>query len=219
MRISIVTTTIAVAALTSSLSMSVQQSPALLEITSPAAGTVISPGQTLTVIVTSPANAIFDHLGLIGTGEIGIVNALATSVPAQFSVAIPADMTCRTHTLTARGRTTSGQDASARVLIDVEKPDMPSSISALLRQIIFDAQGDSSSIHLLGTFADGSVLDVTESSYVTYSSLNAAVATVVGFGMVTAVAPGRTSIVATYGPPERNVRLTIPVTVPPRPRR
>jgi hypothetical protein len=72
LRISILTTTIAVAALTSPLSMSAQQSLALLEITSPAAGTVISPGQTLTVIVTSPANAIFDHIGLIGTGEIGI---------------------------------------------------------------------------------------------------------------------------------------------------
>jgi hypothetical protein len=83
------------------------------------------------------------------------------------------------------------------VQIDVEKPDMPWSISALLRQIIFDAQGDASSIHLLGTFADGSVLDVTESSNVTYSSLNAAVATVAGLGRVTAVAPGRTSIVAT----------------------
>ena len=166
MRISILTTTIAVAALTNPLSMSAQQSPALREITSPTGGTVISPGQTVTVTVTSPANAMFDHIGLIGTGAIGIVNTLATSVPAQISVAIPADMTCRTHTLTARGTTTSGQDASARVLIDVEKPDMPWSISALLRQIIFDAQGDSSSIHLLGTFADGSVLDVTESSNV-----------------------------------------------------
>jgi hypothetical protein len=206
-------TTIAVAALTIPASMAAQ-TPALLAITSPANGAVISPGQTVNVTVTSPANALFDVIGLIGTGGIGIVNAMATAAPAQFSVAIPADMACRTHTLTARGRTTAGQDASAEVDIDVEKPDVPWSLSALLRQIIFDAQGDSYSIGLLGTFADGSVLDVTESSNVTYSSSNAGVATVEGFGLVTAVAPGKASIVAMYGPPGQDVRLTIPITVP-----
>jgi hypothetical protein len=129
-----VTATIAVLTIPASVSA---QSPALLAITSPASGTVISPGQTVTVTVTSPANAVFDIIGLIGTGEIGVVNAMATAVPAQFSVAIPADMMCRTHTLTAIAVTTSGQDASAGIDIDVERPDMPWSISAQLRQIIF----------------------------------------------------------------------------------
>jgi Bacterial Ig-like domain (group 2) len=215
MQTRIVTKTIAVAAPPNPAAASGRQRPALLEISSPADGSVISPGQTVSVTVISPAGARFDHITLIGTGEIGFVNALATSLPAQFWVAIPPNMTCRSHTFTAIGRTASGQDASASILIDVEKPDMPSEISARLRQIIFDGQGDSCSIRLLGTFGDGSVLDVTESSNVSFSSLNAAVATVEGCGLVTAVAPGRSSILATYGPQAQNIQLRIPITVPP----
>ncbi len=181
----VVTTTIAVTGLMVSSSMSAQQGPALLEITSPAPGTVISPGQRITITVTSPAKALIAGIFIIGTGGIGMVEGFATSVPAEFSVLIPEDMTPRTQMLTAAGKTMSGQNVSASVEIDVERPDLPLSISTPLRQLIFDAQGDSHPIKLHGTFADRSVLDVTESSHVTYSSSNVGVATVNSYGMAT----------------------------------
>ncbi len=51
---------------------------------------------------------------------------------------------------------------------------------------------------VMGQFADGSVLDVTQSSYVTYASSNSSIASVDGFGTVKAEGPGRATISATY---------------------
>jgi len=189
-----------------------QGSPPLLAITSPTSGTVVSPGQTITVSVESPANTPFAIVGLLG-GDLGFLGAVR-SVPAQFSVTIPADIAAaRTYLLTANGRTVTGQNASATTLIDVERPDLPASISAQLSQIIFDVQGEDFPIILVATFPDGKVLDVTRSSKVTYSSSNPNVATVDAGGVVTSTGEGSGSITATYGP-NQNVQLTIPVRLP-----
>src|SRR6266446_603399 len=96
-----------------------------LQITAPATGTVVSPGQTLSVSVTSPAGLVFSEVVVIGEYPIGM-SALATSVPAQISVAIPSAIACGSHMLTAEGTTTSGQNAeSVSIMIDVERPDFP----------------------------------------------------------------------------------------------
>jgi hypothetical protein len=66
-------------------------------------------------------------------------------------------------------------------------------------------------------FQDGSVLNVSKSSFVTYTSSSNSVATVDKHGVVTAVASGYVSIKATYivGADTRSLTTTIPVTVPP----
>ncbi|HET9184455.1 MAG TPA: Ig-like domain-containing protein [Candidatus Angelobacter sp.] len=68
---------------------------------------------------------------------------------------------------------------------------------------------------LLATFPDGSVLDVTESSNVSYQSTNPSIATVDQFGTTTAVSPGSASIVITYTNPTGgpNLQKSVPVTV------
>jgi len=188
----------------------------LLAITSPAEGTVVSPGQSLAVTITSPAAATFDVVGLAGEGEIGMID-VGNILPGQVSLPIPPDMACRTYTLTAVGATVSGQDATATVLIDVERPDTPIAISTLLPQILFEVQGSFFPIGMLARFADESLLDVTESSNVHYVSADPTVATVDASGIVTAIAPGTTSVRATYGDPADNLAVEIPVTVPPPP--
>jgi hypothetical protein len=192
-----------------------QQSQPLLQITSPTAGTVVNPGQTMTVAVTSPASASFSQVAVIGEDPIGF-SSIATSVPAQFSFTIPTDIACRTYMLTAVGTTASGQSAeSATILIDVERPDLPTSLSALLPGITFEAQGEQSPAVILATFSDGSVLDVTESSNVAYSSSNTSIAMVDAAGTVTGVAAGSASVRATYTQGTQSVQVAIPVTVPP----
>lgn len=192
-----------------------QQNPPLLQITSPIDGTIVNPGQVVTVSVTSPASASFSGLAVIGEKPIGFSN-VQTSVPAQFSLTIPTDINCGPHALTAVGTTTSGQNAgSTPVQVDVERPDMPTAINPQIPQLSFKALGEQFPLVLLGTFSDGSILDVTESSYVTYSSGNTAIATVDANGMVTGGSPGSTSITATYALNGQSVQTTVPVTVPP----
>ena len=54
---------------------------AVLEISSPVSGAVVSPGQTMTVNVTSPANVTFVNVGVVAESPIGI-STLASGLPA-----------------------------------------------------------------------------------------------------------------------------------------
>jgi hypothetical protein len=130
-------------------------------------------------------------------------------------MSIPAKLACRTYALTAVGTTTSGRDVeSDPILIDVERPDIPTSISPLMPSINFSVLGEQSPVILVATFPDGSILEVTRSSSVTYFSSNTSIATVDANGMVTAVATGNASLTTTYTLNGQNVRATIPVRVP-----
>lgn len=193
-----------------------QQGQPVLQITSPAPNTIVNPGQTLSVTVTSPANAQLSQIAVVGETPIGS-NSTASSVPTTFSLAVPNNISaCRAYMLTAVGTTTSGQFVhSATILVDIERADMPTAINPQIPSLTFKALGEQFPLALLGTFPDGSVLDVTESSYVTYSSVNTSVATVDANGMVTGGSAGSTTITATYTLNGQRVQTVVPVTVPP----
>jgi hypothetical protein len=187
----------------------------VLEISAPTAGSVINPGQTMTVNVTSPANVTFTKVGVVAESPIGMATTLASGVPAQFSLNIPTNIACRRYMVTADGTTASGQHVSTSVTIDVERPDMPSSIRTLLPWITFEAPGGRFWVKILGSFSGGSVLDVTASSNVVYVSSDATVATVSASGEVRAISAGAAVVTVTYGPSAQGILTTIPVSVPP----
>jgi hypothetical protein len=102
----------------------------------------------MTVFVTSPANVTFTNVGVVAESPIGMTT-LASGVPAQFSLNIPANIACRRYIVTADGTTAAGQHGSASVTIDVERPDMPTSIRAALPSVGFEAPGGSVQIRIL----------------------------------------------------------------------
>lgn len=192
-----------------------QQNQPALQITSPTEGSVVNPGQTITVSVASPNNTSISQVGVIGEDPIGF-STLATSVPATFSMTIPTDIACRTFMLTAVGATPSGQSAqSATIIIDVERPDMPTALSTQIPGLSFEVLGEQFPLILFAKFPDGSILEVTRSSYVTYSSSNAAIATVDANGIVTGGSAGTATVTATYTLNGQSVTTAVPVAVPP----
>lgn len=189
------------------------QGKPVLQITSPPSGVVVNPGQTLTVTVTSPAGLAFQMIAVIGPDPIGF-NTLASSVPAQFSIAIPSDADCRLYTLTADGLTQSGQHVtSASIQIDVERPDFPVSLSASDSGLALESQGEQVHLAVLADFADGSTVDVTHSTLLSYASSNPAVATVDASGTVTVVAAGNAFVTAKYTILGQSLQISIPVNV------
>jgi len=197
-----------------SATISQAQQPAL-QISSPQNGSIVSPGQTLSVTVISPKGTTFSEVALLGPAPIGF-NVVETSVPAQFSIAIPADASCRVYSLTADGITSSGQSStSAPIQIDIERPDLPISLSTPGSDeiLILESLGMDVPLKTLATFADGTILDVSESTLMSYISTNTAVATVDATGNVTALGAGSAALSAVYTQGGKSVQLTLQVQV------
>lgn len=190
------------------------QSPKLLQITSPANGAIVRPGETVKVAVTSPANVRFDMVAL-GSPIAEGVSDVATSVPAELSLHVPPDIACGKDLVSVIGRTISGESISEHIEVDVERPDLPVQLSLLNGSGPLDLEARDQPFHLvlLATFSDGRVLEVTESSRVAYRSSNTRVAVVDQYFAITPVGIGSASITATYTNGNRNVQLVIPVNV------
>lgn len=192
------------------------QTQSALQITSPPDESVVKPGQTVTVSVKSPTNITFKQVFVIGEQPLP-TTTIATSAPAEFSILIPAGTRPGRYLLTAWGTTTANQmQGSAPITIDVERADLPTSLSANRTRISFPSQGHTMPLRISGTFADESVVDLTLSSNLVYASSNSTVATVDKNGVVTAIAEGNASITATYGQGIQRVHVSVLVTVPPR---
>ena len=121
------------------------QSPKLLQMTSPADGAIVNPGQTVKVTVTSPANVQFEVVRLVSPIEDAI-SGFATSVPAELSLPVPPDINCAKYLVHVVGLTISGQSVSEHIELDVERPDMPIQLSFLndYRQLELVALGERS---------------------------------------------------------------------------
>lgn len=179
-----------------------------VQITSPSTGTVVNPGQTLTVTV-AVSGATLIHAFAAGDTPIGFSQDL-TSPPYQFNIQIPTGIKARSYVLTAAGVDALGNlYNSSPVAIDVERTDDPVSIGVNLSSLN-KVIGDTAYLRVSATYSDASVLDVTESSLVSYASDTTAVATVDNVGRVTAVGPGSANITITYG----TLSSTVPIVVP-----
>ena len=212
----IVTAALAIAPICAA--QSPKRSPKLLQITSPANGAVVSPGDIVKVTVVSPANVRFDSVAL-GSPIVDGFSGVATSVPAEFSLRVPPDIACGKDLVSVMGRTISGQSIWAAIELDVERPDTPIQLSLNESgdtrnwDLELVARGEPWHLVVLATFSDGRILVVTESSRVTYRSSNTRVARVDRHGEITPVGIGSASVTVTYTNGNQNVRIAIPVNV------
>lgn len=194
------------------------QAPPALQITEPADNTVVNPGQSISVTLASPNNTAA-QAGVMGQVPIG-VTSVATSFPAQLSLAIPGEIALGRYRLTAAGSASDGKTIfSAAVTIDVERPDKATALKVDPTEIFFDAPGELMPLRILATFSDGSVLDANRSTNITFTSSDTSVATVYPDGQVRSTGQGSATITATYtmsdaqGP--HTVSASVSVSVPP----
>jgi hypothetical protein len=184
-----------------------------LKITEPKDGTVMHPGQTMTVVVeASPQHAFYGML-IVGADAIGL-SGMLYAPPYRFSMAIPSGARPRRYTLTARGFTEPGQSVSSdRVEIRVERLDSPLRLTAEPSVLRFQNVGDQCSVAPVGEFVDAEWVDLGESSNVRYIPDNPNVVTVAEGGLVTAAGPGSAKITIQYN--GRSTVVPVKVKKPP----
>ncbi|MGO9095164.1 MAG: Ig-like domain-containing protein [Bryobacteraceae bacterium] len=180
-----------------------------LEITSPRPGDVAYSGRVLTVeVAASPAGA-FQFVTLMGDLAREPGGAL-TVPPYRFTIRIPPDTASRKYTLTAIAVAGPKQAAKSEpVSIKVERPDSPTQLKATPSALTFHYLGHHGSLLVYGSFADGSEVDLTDSSFLTYASDAPEIATVDDNGEVTAVGPGRAKVNIRY----RDKTVQVPLEV------
>jgi hypothetical protein len=196
-----------------------QEKP-VLEITEPTEGTIVNPGQTLSVRITSPTPALFPRVAVIGA-KIGFLGTIS-SLPGELSAQIPNDIKLGRHELSVVGTPQSGKERiEASIQIDVERPDLPASMSAQFPGLLLDSVGEQVYLDVSAQFFDRTAspvttvtYDVTESSHLSFSSANTEVVTVDSSGQVTAVAPGIGEITVKYTLGDIRISIGIPVQVP-----
>jgi hypothetical protein len=190
-----------------------------LQITSPADGTVVSPGQSLKVTVeASPASA-FAGVGLIGKTPIG-VTSLVSVPPYEFAVPIPNVIRPGSYTLGAIGQPLPGQGKpgrgpnypepvySAVITLIVERADEPLRLE-IYPPILRLQPGSKGYLSVTGVFADGQKVDLRESTKTIYTSDTPSVVTVDPKSVVNALGPGAAKITVNNG----KAKIEIPVVV------
>lgn len=88
-----------------------QQDQPQLQIESPADGALVHPGQTITVRVTSQSGVNISMVTVGGEDPLPFMTQQADSLPAEFSITIPAQIDSRIYPLKANGRHQSRRSA------------------------------------------------------------------------------------------------------------
>lgn len=162
----------------------------LLQITSPVEGTVVRPGQSITV--TLAADPSVQNMAVWGDAALSF--GQSTPSPLQFTISVAPNASPGMHLIAAAGLA-SGVDVDVDpVSVDVERPDAPQFVTVELDFLGFSGVGEQTPTTTYGIFNDGNKINISESTKTTYRSNDPTVATVSNAGLVTAVAPGKTTI-------------------------
>jgi hypothetical protein len=176
----------------------------LIHILSPSSGHVVRPGETLAIAVA--ADTSVQRLALIGQHPLGMARIAlggATEIVAQgqgeghslqFLLTIPTAIQPGIYHVTAVGRVSDSQVESETLALDVEKTQEPTRIWAEPFIIQFTRLGDQIPLRVLGSFSDGSQVELTRSTKTKYASADPRVAAVTNAGLVTSIGVGKTSI-------------------------
>jgi hypothetical protein len=180
-----------------------------LKITSPANGTAVHPGDSLTVSVDVSPPGVFEIVAVNAPAPLGKGKQVLKAPPYQFTIEIPSGIRPDKYAVTALGVTFSKAFVySHPVEILVERADSPVSISVYPTVADF-TMDQKRYLQVTGLYADKTTADLTQSSRIKYVSSAPGIATVQAQGIVTPVAPGSTKITITYG----DLKLEVPVRV------
>jgi len=182
----------------------------LLQITAPSNNSLATEGTTINITVSADPSVTVVGI-LVGNP---LPDPQPTSSAKQFTLTLPNTIPPGLYNLTAVGMNASGDVESAPVAIDVEPQFVPTSIVANPPWLNLNSIGDQFPIRVIGTFVDGSTLDVTGSSRTVFTSNNTQVASVSRSGMITSVGPGQTSIMVQQGISPSYTYAAMMVTVP-----
>lgn len=196
----------------------------------PKEGQIVHPGETIHIdLYIDSSITPIKGVGIIS--PMGFSNDFREGPPYSFAFTIPdKDLNGSSphligfQQLTVFATVVGRNDHElATTTVDVEEDELPVSLSVggntmsqwdrIPNHLRFYTTGEDQWIAIYAKFSNGHEFDVTESTYLSLSSENPAVAAVSEDGTVTAVGAGETRIIAVYSLNDHQKLFYIPVTV------
>ena len=165
-------------------------------ITSPSSGSVYSPGSTINVTATVTGGSVLAVK--IAAQDIGTAPFQATA-PYSFSFAVPSGIVGPRNVFAAGLIADETAVFSPMITVDIEPGAAPTSISFQQPLVTFGYAGEQQKVGVTATFADGSTLDVSKSTQLTFTSDDATLVSVDATGLMTGLGPGNTTVTAAFG--------------------
>ncbi len=184
----------------------------LLQITSPYGGQLYQEGQIYTITLTADPSV----QNLFVDAQYPLPQPQPTSNPTQFTITLPKNIPPGTYQIGAVGNTATTDVEAAPVLVDIERSDTPVSITAQPMFLNFQAIGETSPILATGTYADGTVLPISNSTQTRFGTTNIQVVKPAApgtGGVVTAAGVGSAAIIVATGPTSNPVEFPVVVKV------
>jgi hypothetical protein len=181
-----------------------------LAIVSPTNGTVVFSGSSLRVTVAIQRDAAPLGVALVGEGPLGTTDVQPVSgTTLAFSLTIPRDTVPGPYRLWAvttdsRGSTTE----SPELRVFVESADAPRELAIYPPHLSIHGVGQTIAWAVIGKFADGSRVDVTQSRYLKVTSENPAVASA-NHGSIEGRRSGRTVLEVRYGRATQRIPIQV----------
>ncbi len=172
-----------------------------VNLTSPAAGTIFTPGDTVNMVVElAPPLTAANTVGATLENLTHVSATFTTGLSFSASFVIPPAIT-GSLTITPDFTDTDGNYfAGAPVVVGIRPTGTPDTIALQQHNFLVAPDAPDQQLYLNGTYADGSVLDLTSPfTGTTYTSSNESVVTVSGDGLVQIVGQGFGSIAARSG--------------------
>lgn len=190
------------------------QSSAALVISSPTVGTIVTAGQAVAVTVTINSGTYPNGIAVFGQQPLG-VNSVATVTASTVTIAMPVPATTPpgSYAITAVGLNPAGVEvASAPLNVTVERADLPAALIVDPSLLTFGFVGETQPFTLIGTFANGLQVDISNSTLLSFAFSNPNVATIQN-GIITAVGSGQTTITIQYGAAAATIAVTVPASI------
>lgn len=187
-----------------------QQNQPSLQIVSPASGTTVAPGDTITIDVEATPDTVFPQG--VGIFSKDIVGLITNGPPYRFSINIPHDAGIGRRKVYAEGKLAPGNFVKSNtIILSIEMSTPPDPLRVEPGKLLFSrGVGRNFPLAVYGTFPDGTTRTLTNSSLTHYQSDNPNVVTVNDRGTVTTIGVGKATIKVTYG---NNNPIDVPVTV------
>ncbi len=184
-----------------------------VSIVNPSAGTVVSPGEVLHIEASADSDKDISGMGIVS--PLGFGNETRMSPPWSFTLNVPreevgiagplidsqplyADFRRCGNDQNPQAACNQGAPDSASTEVDVEDPTPATKLWSRIPSLSFDSINDSDHLNIVAVFVDGLELEVTRSTYISFSSTNPTVAAVDDDGLITRVGTGKAEIEVTY---------------------